>query len=53
VLAQYDQMLYLSCRNLPQAAIAPAQDLNTYELLKAGSLVVTESAIEKIKEFCA
>ena len=53
VLAQYDQMLYLSCRNLPQAAITPAQDLNTYELLKAGSLVVTESAIEKIKEFCA
>jgi large subunit ribosomal protein L4 len=53
VLAQYDQVLYLSCRNLPQAAITPAQDLNTYELLKAGSLVVTESAIEKIKEFCA
>jgi large subunit ribosomal protein L4 len=53
VLANYDQMLYLSCRNLPQAAITPAQDLNTYELLKAGSLVVTESAIEKIKEFCA
>jgi large subunit ribosomal protein L4 len=53
VLANYDKMLYLSCRNLPSAAITPAQDLNTYELLKAGALVVTESAIEKIKEFCA
>jgi large subunit ribosomal protein L4 len=53
VLANYDKMLYLSCRNLPAAAITPAQDLSTYDLLKAGSLVVTESAIEKIKEFCA
>ena len=53
VLSAYDKALYLSCRNLPQAAIMPAQDLNTYEVLKAGSLVLTESAIEKIKEFCA
>lgn len=53
VLGVYDKMLYLSCRNLPQAGITPAQDLSTYEVLKAGSLVLTESAIEKIKEFCA
>ena len=53
VLSAYDKMLYLSCRNLPQAGIMPAQDLSTYEVLKAGSLVLTESAIEKIKEFCA
>lgn len=53
VLSAYDKTLYLSCRNLPQAGIMPAQDLNTYEVLKAGALVLTESAIEKIKEFCA
>ncbi|MBK8557881.1 MAG: 50S ribosomal protein L4 [Lewinellaceae bacterium] len=53
VTAAYDQMLYLSCRNLPKADILPAQDLNTYQILRAGALVVSESAIEKIKEFCA
>lgn len=53
VTADYDKNLYLSCRNLPQADIAPAQDLNTYQIMRAGALVVAESAIEKIKEVCA
>ncbi len=50
---EYDKNLYLSCRNLPQADIAPAQDLNTYQIMRAGALVVAESAIEKITEVCA
>ena len=53
VLPGYDQTLYLSCRNLPKAAIMPAQDLSTYQILHAGTIVVAESAIDKIKEFCA
>jgi large subunit ribosomal protein L4 len=53
ITAAYDQNLYLSCRNLPKAAILPAQDLNTYQILHAGAIVVSESAIEIIKEFCA
>ncbi|MEQ1745266.1 MAG: 50S ribosomal protein L4 [Saprospiraceae bacterium] len=52
VLSGYDKTLYLSCRNLPKADIAPAQDLNTYRIMRAGALVVAESAIEKIKEVC-
>lgn len=52
VLGGYDKTLYLSCRNLPKTDIAPAQDLNTYQIMRAGSLIVTESAIEKIKEVC-
>jgi len=52
VLSGYDKTLYLSCRNLPKTDIAPAQDLNTYQIMRAGSLIVTESAIEKIKEVC-
>ena len=53
VLGNYDKMLYLSCRNIDKAAIAPATDLNTYQIMQAGSVVITESAIEKIKENCA
>ncbi|MFM7400708.1 MAG: 50S ribosomal protein L4, partial [Bacteroidota bacterium] len=53
VTAGYDKMLYLSCRNLEKANIAPATELNTYQILNAGAVVITESAVEKIKENCA
>ena len=52
VTAEYDQMLYLSCRNIAKAEIAPAKDLNTYQIMNAGTLVIAESAIAKIKESC-
>lgn len=52
VLGSYDKTLYLSCRNIPKAGIAPAQDLNTYQIMNAGALVIAESAIAKIKETC-
>lgn len=52
VLPAYDQILYKSCRNLAKASIAPASDLNTYQILHAGALVIAESAIVKIKENC-
>jgi large subunit ribosomal protein L4 len=52
VTAAYDKTLYLSCRNIEKAAILPAQDLSTYQIVRAGTLVVAESAIEKIKENC-
>lgn len=53
VLGQYDQKLYLSCRNIEKASIAPATDLNTYQIMHAGTLILSESSIEKIKETCA
>jgi large subunit ribosomal protein L4 len=53
VLGSYDKTLYLSCRNIEKASIAPANDLNTYQIMQAGAVVITESAIEKIKENCA
>jgi large subunit ribosomal protein L4 len=52
VLSAYDKTLYLSCRNIEKALIAPATDLNTFQIMQAGSVVITESAIEKIKENC-
>lgn len=53
VLGGYDKTLYLSCRNIEKASIAPANDLNTYQIMQAGTVVITESAIDKIKENCA
>lgn len=52
VLGDYNKTLYLSCRNIDKASIAPAADLNTYQIMQAGAVVITESAIEKIKENC-
>ena len=52
VTGAYDKMLYLSCRNIEKATIAPATDLNTYQIMQAGAVVISESAIEKIKENC-
>lgn len=52
VLNDYDKMLYLSCRNIPTASIAPAADLNTYQILSSGTLVISEKAVEKIKAIC-
>lgn len=53
VTGDYDKMLYLSCRNIEKASIAPATDLTTYQIMQAGAIIIAESAIEKIKENCA
>jgi large subunit ribosomal protein L4 len=50
VTAEYNKMLYLSCRNIDKAAIAPAAEINTYQIMKAGVLVISESAVSKIVE---
>jgi large subunit ribosomal protein L4 len=52
VLGEYDKTLYLSCRNLEKAVIAPATDLNTYQIMNAGAVIITESAVQKITENC-
>lgn len=53
VTADYEQQVYLSGRNLQEAAIVSAADLNTYEILKAHTLILAEGAIEKIKQSLA
>lgn len=53
VVAGADKNLYLSGRNLPKAKVAAAADLNTYGVLNAGVMVVTESALAKIEEVLA
>ncbi len=49
VLPGANKNVYLSARNLQKAKVAIASDVNTYGLLNAGVLVVTEGALEKME----
>lgn len=53
VAAGSDKNLYLSARNLPKAKVAVASDINTYGVLDASVLVLTESAVVKVEEVLA
>lgn len=50
VTPDYEKEVLMSVRNLPKASIARAIDLNTYEILHANTLILSEGSIEKIKE---
>jgi large subunit ribosomal protein L4 len=50
VTSDYEKEVYLSSRNLPKTKVVRASDLNTYEVMNAGALVLSEGAVEKIKE---
>ena len=47
-LSGVDKNMFLSARNLQKAKVATATQLNTYGILDAGVLVVTESALKDI-----
>ena len=49
VLPEANKNVYLSARNLKRAKVAIASDINTYGVLDAGVLVVTESALNGIE----
>ena len=50
VTGETDQNVYRSGRNLQDSTIVSAGDLNTYEVMKAGTIILAEGAIEKLKE---
>lgn len=50
VLAEKNENVYLSGRNLPQAQIRIASDLNTYDILNAETLILTEGAVPLINQ---
>jgi large subunit ribosomal protein L4 len=50
VTGEYDKVLYTSSRNIANASVTAAQDLNTYEIMNANTLVLSASAVEKIKQ---
>jgi large subunit ribosomal protein L4 len=53
VTNDYDSNLYLSSRNLPNAKVMNAKDLNVYEILHSNTLVLSEGSVNKIVELFA
>lgn len=50
VTREHDTNVYLSSRNIPNADVQSASNLNTYQILNSNTLVVSEGAIEEIKK---
>ena len=48
VLPEANKNVFLSARNLEGAKLAIAKDINTYNVLDAGTLVITERSLEDI-----
>jgi len=51
VLNDINKNVYLSTRNLQGVSVLRVSDLNTYEILKAKTLLVVESSLEGFSEF--
>jgi large subunit ribosomal protein L4 len=49
VLGTSDKNVYLSARNLDRTKVISASDLNTYDILNAGILVLAESSVKTIE----
>lgn len=43
--------VYLSSRNLPETSVVPVDEVNTYQILHANNVVISEGAIGKLKDF--
>jgi len=50
VTPETNKNIYLSGRNIEGNTVMKAADINTYEVLKAGKLIVTEKAVTIIEE---
>jgi len=50
VLAESDKSIYLSSRNLKQARLIRACDLNTYEIIRAKNMVFLEGSLAEIEK---
>lgn len=53
VLANNDEKVILSARNLPRIATAQADMINVYDILKGDTLVLTRDAVARIEEVYA
>lgn len=50
VLAEQNNNVYLSARNIPNTQIINAAELNTYALMKSNAVVLTEGSLEVINK---
>lgn len=53
VIADQDEKVILSARNLPKIGTVVAENINVYDILKGGTLVLTKDAVAKIEEVFA
>jgi len=53
VTSSVDMNIILSSRNLAKVKVIQASDLNTYEILDAGRLLLTESSVKEIESIHA
>jgi large subunit ribosomal protein L4 len=50
VVPEHNNNVYLSGRNVQKSDVMVASDINTYQVMKAKTLVITVSGIDKLKE---
>lgn len=50
VLPDYNENIYKSSRNIGNARVMAAKDLNTYEILNAGKLIIVENSVPVIEQ---
>ena len=50
VLASQEKNVYLSVRNVPNASVMNAQDINAYKLLNNNAILLTESSLDVINK---
>jgi large subunit ribosomal protein L4 len=50
ILPEYNDNVYLSTRNIPNVASTLLADINTYDIMNADVLVITESAAKIFNE---
>lgn len=50
VLSESNKSIYLSSRNLTRSKVVIASEINTYEILKATTLVLLESSIDVLEQ---
>ncbi|MGB3798819.1 MAG: 50S ribosomal protein L4 [Lewinella sp.] len=50
ITAEHDLNVYRSARNLPNTSVVSAESVNTYEVMRAGTILIAEGAIDKLKE---
>ena len=50
ILPEYNDNIYLSTRNIPNVASTLLADINTYDIMNADVLVITESAAKIFNE---
>lgn len=49
VTSDLNKNVYLSSRNLPKAKVATVKDVNTYELINADVLVMSENSVNQLR----